>query len=369
MCAMTIVVFCGPTLAAHEVCTLLPNARVLPPVSQGDVLREAQSCPTAMVLIDGYFEGVPSVWHKEILWALERGIRMFGASSMGALRAAELADFGMVGHGEVYRLFACGALEDDDEVAITHGPAELGYPSCSEAMVNIRATLAAAQRHGVVSHSTSATIQGIAKSLFFADRTIDEILRCATPWVNVKERDDLRRWWQEGRVDLKKDDAIDLLKLLASGRLEIPQGRNQPSRASSWRFEPTLHWLRLEESVRATASENVHRTSRWSDAHNEARLRNLPPLESFARFIVHAAASRGTVVSSADHARVAEMLCVIAEMRLPSDVDAWLCQQGYEMEGYRSLIGWVATLIRLFEDEAEFGAARANLSATLRSAR
>ena len=45
-----------------------------------------------------------------------------GASSMGALRAAELSQFGMVGIGEVYQAFKLGRLEDDDEVAIVHGP-------------------------------------------------------------------------------------------------------------------------------------------------------------------------------------------------------------------------------------------------------
>ena len=53
--------------------------------------------PGAIGVIDGYFDGVPSVWHKEILWALSQGIRVFGGASMGALRAAELDGFGMTG--------------------------------------------------------------------------------------------------------------------------------------------------------------------------------------------------------------------------------------------------------------------------------
>ncbi len=56
-----------------------------------------------LLLIDGYFHQVPSVQHKEILYALHQGLAVFGCSSMGALRAAELADFGMVGIGRVFR--------------------------------------------------------------------------------------------------------------------------------------------------------------------------------------------------------------------------------------------------------------------------
>ena len=55
--------------------------------------------PVAIGLIDGYFERVPSVSHKEILWAMSQGIVVIGAASMGALRAAELAPFGMLGVG------------------------------------------------------------------------------------------------------------------------------------------------------------------------------------------------------------------------------------------------------------------------------
>ena len=96
-------------------------------------------------LIAGAFGQSLSVWHKEILFALEQGIVVLGAASMGALRAAELDRFGVQGVGEVYRLFSSGALEDDDEVAVMHQPREQGYSPLTCAMVNIRATLARAR--------------------------------------------------------------------------------------------------------------------------------------------------------------------------------------------------------------------------------
>jgi hypothetical protein len=69
---------------------------------------------------------------------MKQGVHVFGAASMGALRAAELAAFGLEGVGDIYEAFASGALEDDDE-------AEGGYRPLSEAMVNIRPTLQAAE--------------------------------------------------------------------------------------------------------------------------------------------------------------------------------------------------------------------------------
>ena len=102
-------VFVGPTLRPQD----LPDDIVaLPPVAQGDVYRIAQRRPQAIGIIDGYFEGVLSVWHKEILWALAEGIHVLGSASMGALRAAELHSFGMVGVGGIFEAYRDGELED-----------------------------------------------------------------------------------------------------------------------------------------------------------------------------------------------------------------------------------------------------------------
>src|SRR5204863_3976252 len=111
------------------------DAVYLPPAAEGDVYRVALKKPQAIGIIDGYFQSIPAVRHKEILWAMSRGIHVFGSASMGALRAAELAAFGMEGVGLVFKCYHNGILEDDDEVAIAHGPAETGFVATSEAMV------------------------------------------------------------------------------------------------------------------------------------------------------------------------------------------------------------------------------------------
>ena len=46
--------------------------------------------PAIIGMVDGYFEVTPTVWHKEILWAMAQGIHVYGSASIGALRAAEL---------------------------------------------------------------------------------------------------------------------------------------------------------------------------------------------------------------------------------------------------------------------------------------
>ncbi|WP_438008248.1 TfuA-like protein [Sorangium sp. So ce321] len=123
---MTVHLFLGPTLAAAVL-----DAVILPPAAHGDVYRAAQRGATVIGIVDGYFEVVPAVWHKEILWAMREGVHVLGSASMGALRAVELAPFGMEGVGAVFEAYQRAELEDDDEVAVAHAPAAYGYrPLC-----------------------------------------------------------------------------------------------------------------------------------------------------------------------------------------------------------------------------------------------
>ncbi len=173
---MRTLVYIGPTLAAGDVRARLPGADVLPPAAVGDILRAARRrTVTRIALVDGYFERMAAVWHKEILVALSRGIAVWGASSMGALRAAELAPYGMIGVGEIYRAYASGALVADDEVAVGHLPAEHGYKPVSDALVNIRFALARAVKASLVDRRTAEQLVELARARFFRERTWQQL--------------------------------------------------------------------------------------------------------------------------------------------------------------------------------------------------
>jgi hypothetical protein len=232
----TLVVFTGPTLPAEEARPLL-DAVYLPPVSQGDVYRAAREGPWGIAIVDGYFGRVPAVWHKEILWALAQGIHVFGAASMGALRAAELAPFGMVGVGEVFAAFASGELTDDDEVAIAHAAPEEGYRPLSEAMVNVRSTLTAAVAQGVVGEETRSLLVDLAKATFYPRRSWGGLLREAEGRIPPAELASLAAWLPEGRVDQKRNDAVALLGEVARRRAEHPGPLSV-----AFRFQHTDAW-------------------------------------------------------------------------------------------------------------------------------
>ena len=73
-----VAVFLGPSLPRAQAAAVL-DADYLPPVRQGDIYRLVRDHRPAVIgIVDGYFHQVPSVWHKEILWALDQGVHKVG---------------------------------------------------------------------------------------------------------------------------------------------------------------------------------------------------------------------------------------------------------------------------------------------------
>jgi hypothetical protein len=233
---MSVYVFVGPTLPAEQARMVL-DASYLPPASEGDVYRIANKRPKVIGIIDGYFECVPAVWHKEILWAMAQGVRVYGSASMGALRAAELAAFGMEGVGKIFEAYRDGILEDDDEVAIIHSPRRHGYQPMSVAMVNIRATLKVAETAGVIRRVTRQKLERIAKELFYQERTYATILGRAVHQLSTSEIEALRGWLPTGQIDQKREDALTMLRAI---RAWLDAGL--PARPVEYSFEYTANW-------------------------------------------------------------------------------------------------------------------------------
>jgi hypothetical protein len=237
---MSIYIFAGPTLGVDEARPLL-EAIYLPPVSQGDVYRVGLLRPDAIGIIDGYFDRVPAVWHKEILWAMAQGISVYGSASMGALRAAELAPFGMEGVGEIFEAYRDGALEDDDEVAVAHGAADTGYRRVSVAMVNIRKTLAEAESSGIISRTTRQKLECVAKELFYPERSYKSMLGIAAGrGLASAELFDLERWLPRFQIDQKRNDAISMLR-----HMNEQIGSKPEPKRPDYKLEHTVFWERL----------------------------------------------------------------------------------------------------------------------------
>jgi len=204
-----IVVFLGPSLE-REAAEAELEARILPPAKRGDVTLAVASGARIITLIDGVFFQENAVGHREILDALAQGVRVIGSSSMGALRAAELDTLGMEGVGTVYALFRDGVLVSDDEVALVFDPAT--GTALSEPLINIRCTLKRAVKEKVISSEAAEIVLDAAASLYFPDRSWEEILGIAESRLPAPVIRDLPAFVRNSAVDQKRDDALAALR-------------------------------------------------------------------------------------------------------------------------------------------------------------
>ncbi|MDP1827316.1 MAG: TfuA-like protein [Archangium sp.] len=218
------IVFLGPSLPREEAGRLL-HADFRPPARQGDVFHALTARPDVIVLIDGVFESAPSVWHHELLAAQASGIALLGASSMGALRAAELPGV-ITPIGEIARRFVSGEWNDDAAVALLHADASQGFRPLTVPWVNVWATAQAARRAGVLSAAKARALTTLAEAQFYQARTWRSLFD-ALGWT-----EELRERVLGASVDLKAQDARAVLR--AAARLRPRRRAPAAARLSSF---------------------------------------------------------------------------------------------------------------------------------------
>ena len=205
-----VVVFLGPSLDTETARKIL-DVDYRPPAARGDIFKAVHAGTRIIGLIDGVFFQACAIAHREILYALEEGVKVIGASSMGALRASELDIHGMEGIGKIYELYKEGTLVSDDEVALLFDPET--FRPLSEPLVNIRYNLELAEDKGIITKEVEEKILEVAKSLYYPERDYEIILSIAEEELNVDLKR-LKKFLREDKRDLKREDAIEALKLI-----------------------------------------------------------------------------------------------------------------------------------------------------------
>jgi hypothetical protein len=204
-----VVVFLGPSLDTRTARDIL-DVEYRPSASRGDIFTAVRDGATIIGLIDGVFFQACAVAHREILYALESGVKVIGAASMGALRASELDSYGMEGVGTIYTFYKSGELVSDDEVAVIFDPDS--FKPLSEPLVNIRYNLELAKERGIINEETHKKLLSIAKALYYPERAYERIMRAAEGVVGHEQLERLNNFLMEERKDLKREDALAALK-------------------------------------------------------------------------------------------------------------------------------------------------------------
>jgi hypothetical protein len=188
------------------------GVRLLPPVRRGDVKRHAAAArtPGVMIICDGVFQAYPAVSHRELCDAIDAGWRVWGVSSLGAIRAHELRHEGMRGFGEVYAMF--GRFDDftDDEMCLLHFP-EAPYFPVTEALVNLRHALDQRGPGLGISEAQASTVIDTLRALWFGDRTPERMRSALLEQgrMQTQAADQLLLWLTENRLK-----TLDLERLL-----------------------------------------------------------------------------------------------------------------------------------------------------------
>jgi TfuA protein len=203
-----VLVFIGPSLHPHEAAGLL-DAIYLPPIKRGDLQSLPVMKPRAVAIVDGEFYQSLAVAPKEVLALIESGVPVYGAASMGALRAAELHPHGMIGVGSVFRLFRGGVLDADDEVALAYCPES--YRALSEPLVNTRYALRAAVREHILTAGEARAIVAELKDVYFPERTRDLLLLIARKLLGIDRASGLGHFVASHGPNIKERDARLLL--------------------------------------------------------------------------------------------------------------------------------------------------------------
>lgn len=230
--------FAGPSLHGSDID--LSGIDLRPPAAHGDIAAAIDGRVTAIGLVDGLFGSTAAVWHKELLYALSLGIRVLGAASMGALRAAECAAYGMEPVGIIANAFADGTLDDDADVALGHLPAELDSAPLSEAKVDADATIDRLLTEGLISAEEHSRLRASIAAIHFADRTVSAIVaRAGLVPIRMAVVEEL---YARHRVPLKRRDA----ELLVARLRDLPDAR---APKPVWTFSRSPLWRELYPSL------------------------------------------------------------------------------------------------------------------------
>ena len=207
-----IIIYTGLSLSfdeAREILDTTEDVEVIykRPIKRGDLNHDIKENPDIIGIIDGVFHQSSAVGHREILNVIKKGIEVYGASSMGALRASELDSLGMHGIGYVYNQYATGKIVSDDDVAVMLDSETL--EALSVPLINMDYVFNNAYAENIITENEKDELLKIAKETYYPQRNYAQTLAKST--LDSDTKDNLINFIQTSK-DIKKEDAKELIK-------------------------------------------------------------------------------------------------------------------------------------------------------------
>ena len=206
------VVFVGPSLPLEQARAAC-DAHYRPPARRGDIEQAERDGARTIVLIDGYLIHDYPPSPMEIAGVLRRGVRVLGAASLGALRAVELRDYGMLGTGWVHRHFATGQVDGDDEVVVACDSRDGSAITVS--LINIRYAIQQVYWRGLISFAQAGEVFERIAGIYLEDRTADAVRAALAPALAGSLVEELL----SPRYNIKARDAMNVLLRIVVERM------------------------------------------------------------------------------------------------------------------------------------------------------
>lgn len=205
---MKAIIYTGLSVDFDEAKSILnENVIYKPPIKRGDIDEALKENPDIIGIIDGVFHQSPAVAHKEILKAIDSGVKVIGSSSMGALRASELDVLGMIGIGYVYEQYRDGEITSDDDVAVSLDKDTL--EALSVPLVNMKYVFTNAESENIITSEEKKELLDIAKEIFYPKRIYSLVLNRSS--LDEATKDVLIDFIASSK-DIKKEDGKELIR-------------------------------------------------------------------------------------------------------------------------------------------------------------
>lgn len=181
------------------------------PIKRGDLNQDMKENPDIIAIIDGVFHQSSAVGHREIINVIKKGVKVYGSSSMGALRASELDVLGMEGIGYCYNEYASGNITSDDDVAVMLDSDTL--EPLSIPLISMDYVFTNAVKENIITQKEKEELVKITKETYYPRRNYAQTLSQSSLDENKKRK--LINFIQNSK-DIKKEDAKTLLNHIKS---------------------------------------------------------------------------------------------------------------------------------------------------------
>lgn len=181
------------------------------PIKRGDLSHDIKENPDIIAIIDGVFHQNSAVGHREILSVMKKGVKVYGSSSMGALRASELDVLGMEGIGYCYNEYASGNVTSDDDVAVMLDSETL--ESLSVPLISMNYVFTNAVAENIITKEEKDELIKITKETYYPKRNYAQTLSQSS--LDADKKGKLIDFIRTSK-DIKKEDAKELLNHIKS---------------------------------------------------------------------------------------------------------------------------------------------------------